>query len=292
MWRMRIIPLIVLAAALVCCIVNETRTTFAGLPQTSTRPSDKPNPFVLVLIDRPTEEAIGPFPYDRSVYARAIHRANEAHARAVILKFFFDLPKSAEGDKALSDEMRRSKVLIEACIKPDEEHSNELPERFYFPDLADVADVPSGRTGWIPLAAFSQAASGVGFVDYNSLDHVPLVERYNGRTVKSLALCCLELAMDGTAKLAPGDRVRIGDRWAKLNDRAEIAVTFPKSDHVDYISFNDLLRGSVPAEALRDRVVIIGYDGETSPIADTPAGKMKIHRAFYLGLKAAYDQFQ
>src|SRR5438874_80021 len=61
---------------------------------------DRLNPFVLVFIDSATEKSLGPFPYDRGLYAKAVERAASLGARGVVVKFFLDKPKSPDGDAA------------------------------------------------------------------------------------------------------------------------------------------------------------------------------------------------
>ena len=61
----------------------------------------------------------------------------------------------------------------------------------------------SGQAGWIPLPRFCEKAAGVGFVDF-STTVVPLLETYQSRTVKSLTVCCIELATGKQAIIEPG----------------------------------------------------------------------------------------
>ena len=56
------------------------------------------SPFAFVMIDAKTERTLGEFPFDRSVLAKAVERAAAMKARAVVIKFYLDQPKSAEGD--------------------------------------------------------------------------------------------------------------------------------------------------------------------------------------------------
>ena len=79
-------------------------------------PGDVParSPFVFVFVDAKTEKALGPFPYDRLVYAEAMERAAAAGARGVVVRFFLDLPKGENGDKALTTAMTKTKVVLQA----------------------------------------------------------------------------------------------------------------------------------------------------------------------------------
>ncbi len=102
-------------------------------------------PFVLVMIDARTEAAMGKFPYDRAVIAKAVHRAAELGARGVVLKFFFPAPGSPAGDAALAAEMSKTKVLLQS--------SRAVPPT---------------------LTLFARNAHAIGNVDVDDLSWVPV----------------------------------------------------------------------------------------------------------------------
>src|SRR5215212_6630734 len=87
--------------------------------------------FAVVFVDERTEARLGPFPYDRSVYAKGIERMGELGARGVVLKFFIDQAKTREGDEALAAAMGKVKVVLQAQLLTAEERPNRLPERFF-----------------------------------------------------------------------------------------------------------------------------------------------------------------
>src|SRR4051812_42825563 len=95
----------------------------ATAPAASTRPAE---PFAVVFIDVKTERLLGPFPYDRSIYARAINKAASSGARGVILKFFIDQPKGEAGDRALVVAVGGTKVILQAMLDDKEAAPNEL----------------------------------------------------------------------------------------------------------------------------------------------------------------------
>jgi CHASE2 domain-containing sensor protein len=149
--------------------------------------------FVLVMIDKKTEDALGPFPYDRSVLAQAVERSAALGARGVVLKFFMPGLKSEKGDRALADAMRKTKVLLEAGY-PGVPASNTLPERFKLnlPVNGKLKALPAS-IGAMPLPAFSAAAHDVGWVDNFDVNRAPMIEAYEGKYVKALLAACLEL---------------------------------------------------------------------------------------------------
>src|ERR1041385_4595241 len=92
--------------------------------------SDFSSKFAVVMIDDETEAKLGPFPYDRSIMAKVVERCAENGAKAVALKFFFDLPKSPAGDKALQRAMAKIPVLLQARLEPESGTSQSMPEKF------------------------------------------------------------------------------------------------------------------------------------------------------------------
>jgi hypothetical protein len=252
------------------------------------------NPFVLVLIDKKTEDAMGPFPYDRSVLAAAVERSAALQAKGVVLKFFLNLPRREQGDRALAAAMRKTKVLLQTG-NPDDNTpvANQLPDRFKLgPVPFGDAKAVTGSRGGIPLAMFTDAAYAIGLVDIVTagplVDRVPMIEAYGDRYVESLTTACLELALSGTASFQPGASVRFGSRSIELDAQSRAMVRFPESDNIAYISLVDYL-GSAPRPEVKDRIVIIGADVVRMPTLPTRAGPIRPHRLFYCTLLSLYQ---
>src|SRR6059036_2240788 len=107
--------------------------------------------FVAVFIDTKTENALGPFPYDRAVLAKAIDKAVESGARGVVLKLFIDKPRTVDGDRALVNAAKRTKLILQARIDNNEPTPNPLANRFALHMPID-GKMLSGKSGWLPLA--------------------------------------------------------------------------------------------------------------------------------------------
>lgn len=252
--------------------------------------ANRTSPFAIVMIDEKTQKRLGPFPYDRSIYARAIEKAAESGVRGVVLKFFIDRPKTVEGDAALARAMTKTKVVLQARLDDTEPNPNPLPARFAMrPVKPDDAQTLRGNSGWIPIKAVADAAHDVGFLDHASLARMPLVECYRGDYVKSLFTCCLELAAGVPAKVEPGKSLQLGRKSLALDDANESPVEYPAKDDLQYFPLIDLLDGAARPE-LRDRVVIIGLDTDTFEPVQTPAGPIRPHRAFCYALLSLHAQ--
>lgn len=270
---------VILAAAASSILSSPVRATAAG------------SPFVPVFVDHKTEDRLGPFPYDREVYARALKAARTRGARAVVIKYFLDQPKSEAGDAALEAEMRKIPTFLQARIDEEEKEPNPFPEKFVLRGARrDASAGVAGASGWIPLKRFSSAARGVGFVDLADAAkplQVPIVERYRGRVVPSLYLSVLRFLF-GRGLAVTGGAITLGKRSVRLNAANEFVLP-PPAAPARHISLIDLLDGAVPESRLRGKIVVLGYDGKNQPIFQLPAGPLGAHRLFYEVLTGLYD---
>jgi hypothetical protein len=248
------------------------------------------SPFAAVFIDAKTERRLGPFPYDRAVLARAIDKAVASKAKGVVLKLFIDKRKSEDGDRALVEASKRTKLLVQARLDDTEQKPNPLLDRFIL-NVPSDGNLLTGRSGWLPLPELSAVAYDMGFVDYRVIDRMPLLERYGDKVVKSLYLSCLELALGVNAEIAPARSVRIGNKTIELDEHSEIGVAYPAQDDLSYISFSDFLEQPARPD-MNDRIVIIAYDSDRFDPVKTPAGTIRPHRAFVYALLSMYRMFQ
>lgn len=252
------------------------------------------SPFVAVLIDAKTEAALGTFPYDRKVYADAVKAARLAGAKAVVLKFFLHEPGSPAGDAALERELGLIPAFLQARIDDSWKNPNPYPERFLLKDAKGrFANALGGSSGWVPLERFSKAAKGVGFADLASADRpttFPLVEVYQGRVVPSLYLSVLQWLLGAQPLVVDGVEVVLGARKLPLASGDEADVWLPPVAALDYVPFLDLVKGRAPAERLRGKVVLLGYDGDKQTTFKTKAGKLGAHRLSYFALTDLYSK--
>lgn len=153
---------------------------------------------------------------------------------------------------------------------------------------SDVKTAVSGTSGWIPLPEFSRHAHNVCFVDFDS-SPVPIVEMYQGNTVKSLLDCAAELATGHKAVIRPAKDIAVSGQTALLDSLSRVTITLRRDSSLASFDFNSLLDGNIPPSALRNRVVIIGYDGPNIPQVSSPVGIVGAHRLFALMLKSFYE---
>ena len=252
-----------------------------------------PNPFVAVFIDSKTENTLGPFPYDRAKTAQAIRKFREAGAKAVIIKYFLDLPKPGTGDDELAEEIKQLPALFQARFDASEAHPNPLPERFNYAARVqgDTKTLLTGKSGWLPLEKFSRNSVGIGFVDVfrEGISRVPLVVRYGSVVVPSLWLAALEQALGKPAQIVLGKEVTIGAWSLPVTASGEADFELPAADQIDSLSLIDVLQGKVAPGRLAGKVVILGWDTEKTPLFDTKLGKLRLHRIFYHALVGLFS---
>ena len=269
---------------LICSVLLMCLSSFVGLSQAE-------NPFQLIFIDEKTESKMGSFPYDRKIYAEALNLLKKYEAKAVVLKYFLDLPKTNDGDKLLSDAMKNIPVFLQANIDNKETVPNPLPEKFFYNDFhLNRGLLIQGKSGWIPLPIFSENCYQIGFVNIRNIDAVPLIEVYRGYPVKTLYLEILEYVIASKVDFNSLKEIKINKRNIQLTEYSEITVELPTVDHLQYISFVDLIEGKVQKKDVANKVIILGYDGEKIHSFDTKIGKIKAHRMFYYGLIGAYKK--
>jgi CHASE2 domain-containing sensor protein len=270
------------------CIGNPA---FAQTTNPSTEPADFP--YRAVFIDDKTEKELGAIPYDREVYARGIRELDKSGARAIVVMFFMDLPKSSKGDaefaKAVHDS--KAKVILQAALDKGEDNPNPLPLRFNL----DIAVPPGsslidGGHGWLPLPEFAEHAQDIGFANLRIPAEMPLVEVYDDKPVKSIWRCALEAGFSDTALIMPGDSLELAHHRIKINSHSEIRIDPPAEDKIDSISFIDVLHGKVPKETFKDKVVLLGCDSMSMQTVDTKSGQFRSHRWCWHMLRSAYDK--
>jgi hypothetical protein len=244
--------------------------------------------FAVVFIDAASEAKYGAFPWDRSLLARAIRQAGDFGAKGVVMKFFFDQPSGEAGDSSFAAALTNLPVLLQARLDDTEAHPNPLPDRFTLPTVRAQTGI-FGRSGWIPILRFIANARDVGFVDFNSTQ-VPLLEAYQSRTVKSLVVCCIELATGKSAVTGPDGNMKFGTNELRLDAQCCVTAKLPAKNDLAYIPFHQFLAGETPASQINGKVVILGYDGPNAQSFATAIGQVKAHRLFVYDLQSIYEQ--
>lgn len=252
------------------------------------------NPFICVFIDHKTEQVLGPFPYDRKIYAQAVQVLIEYKARAVVMKYFLDQPKNSKGDQLLAQTFYKIPSFLQArMIREDK--PNPLSGRFIYTNIAGkVTSIIEGQSGWIPLKIFSDNCYDLGFVDIKTAgnnDLIPVIEKYQGNIYRSLYLSVLEYIF-GRSEIEAGKSLKINNKVLALEQNNEVRINYPEKDTLEYISFIDLINQKADHSRLENKIIILGYDGDKIDTIKIKTGNIRSHRVFYYILQDLYNRIR
>lgn len=229
-------------------IVYDNVLTASGRPP----PAD----ILIVAIDNRSLQAIGRWPWPRTIHARALDRLAEAKPRAIGYDVLFVEPTA--DDALLAAAVRRSPTYLPMVI--DVPGANGAPY--------DIA---------LPAGPLKDAAAGIAqvnlhFDDDRVIRNAYLEEGGGGRSWLQLSALMAGLRARGAAA---------GERDGLWQARPVMIPYGGAAGHVSTISFVDLLDGRVPAELIRGRYILIGatadgmgdsYPTPTSGVTSQMAG--------------------
>jgi CHASE2 domain-containing sensor protein/signal transduction histidine kinase len=199
------------------------------------RPAADPD-VLLVTIDDPSLHALGKWPWPRSYHADVLTKLNAGKPKAILLDILLSEPSVEADDAALAAAMRSDAPVY-------------VPMHFVAPG-SDGRDYDVVQ----PIPPIANAATGIGQVN---------VEFDSDGVVRRAVLCFPDgekgLKWPHLAELV----ARADDKPTKAyrtGDRCGSSVLIPYSARGSFaeISYADLLNGAVPAELIKDRIVIIG----------------------------------
>jgi putative nucleotidyltransferase with HDIG domain len=196
---------------------------------------------VVGIDDHTFSEIRRQWPFPRGLHAQAIDRLREAGVRHVVYDVQFTEPSARPGqDLALFAAVRRARDVVLATGESD----------------------PFGRTRVLGGDANLRRAGAVAAAANLPTEPGGVIRRYTHRAVR------LDTIATATARRlgSPVDPGDFDDDGALIDFRGP-AGTVPTH------SFSDLLQGEVPAEALRDRIVVVGATSPTlQDVHPTSAG--------------------
>lgn len=244
------------------------------------------SPFIVIMYDSLTEKEIGAFPPNRKIWSETVNILKEYDAKAIVLKFFFDIPKPE--DELLSKSISAIPTFLQACINDNEPSINQLDSRFAIKPDKVYRNIISGKQGWIPSFVISKNAYDIGFVDIRDANEIPIIEKYNGKYVKSLYFSVLQYSLPGLQLV--NNELVYKNKKIKLNKYLEMHVNYPGIDSIKYIPLCDVLNNKINKNEFYNKIVIIGYDGSNSPTITLTSGQVNTHRVFIYGLYDMYSQ--
>lgn len=208
-----------------------------------------PSPDILVVgIDKRSLDALGPWPWPRSVHAQLLERLAPMEPKGVLLDLFLDMPsENPEEDRLLAQAMTRVPVY--------------LPLSYAGQFDVSVADAPGFRE---PLPEFARSAKALGHVNITrdadgAARRMFLREGPRGQLHDYLGWILASGPPAGDIVIAPS--TRRADGWQTQGEFG-IPLAGPAGSWrtVPYVS---VLRGEVPPELLRRKVILIGAVGSS-----------------------------
>jgi adenylate cyclase len=201
-----------------------------------------PDDIVIVAIDNRSLQAIGQWPWPRSVHAQLLDRLAAAHPRSVGYDVLFVEPTA--DDAVLAAAVRRNRTYLPLLI--DVPGSNGAPY--------DIAP-PAG-----PLAA---AAAGIAQVNLHFDGDRVIRQAYIEEGDASRSWLQLGAVMAGLATSPHDGTAKVIGGGAGLRQARPVLIPYGgATGHIPTFSFVDLLDGSVPPELIAGRHVLVGANAE------------------------------
>jgi adenylate cyclase len=206
------------------------------------------------------------FYWPRSLHAEVIRRLSEARARTIAFDVLFDA--DGDGDEELASAIeeatgRATFVLLATAGDPLTRYQNRADRWQGFAEILE------------PRSAFKEVASGLGLVNQDpdedgTIRRAPLVFEINGEPYPSLQLLAVARflrrpqAWDGP--IADG-KIPLAGREIPVDGRGNITINYAGGPYESsqsafpVVSYVDVLRGRVPPETFRAKLVLIGMTG-------------------------------
>lgn len=207
-----------------------------------TRPPTPSDEILIVGIDKRSIDALGDWPFPRSLHARLLDELAVHAPRSVLLDVFFDGPAShPHDDELLAEAMRQMPVY--------------LPLNYLAPPL----DHPDARATYSPpVALLARHARGLGHAnatpDADGL--VRTLWRYEGTAQETWPYIGLRITDDAVAP-ATGQHSRNQAAGWLRQGRFGVPFAGPEGTYPT-VSYVDALRGHVPSAMLHGKVILVG----------------------------------
>lgn len=212
----------------------------------ATRPA--PDDIVIIAIDDASIEAIGRWPWKRSVHATLLERLADARPRSVVLDLVLSEPDpDPRQDELLAAALRRAAPVVMPVswqAVPGEPLRALEPVPMLRAAVAlGAAEAPVDADG---VLRHAYVAAGPSDRPYPHLAVAAL--RAGGESVHPLTA----LTVDGAADPSPG--------WVR---QGQFLIRFSgPPGHLRHLSYVDVLRGAVPVERLAGRHLLIGMTAQ------------------------------
>ncbi|WP_261381497.1 CHASE2 domain-containing protein [Paenibacillus cremeus] len=228
--------------------------------------SGAPHEDIIVIgIDEESIKEVGPYPWDRKVYAKLINQLEGAGVRAIGFDVEFDSESNfPESDKVLADELaKHSNIIIPSHAM--------LEDDFKRATKTKAGELLMARSVTEPIAAFRKSVQPA---HVNAAFDTDGVIRSNWLELSSPQGVFPSMGYK-MAQLGGAD-VRRFQALPQLEDRpkAEMLIRWDAGEYdFETIPFAKVLKGAVPAQTFKDRLVLVGYTAPGYDEGITPIEK-------------------
>lgn len=217
----------------------------------------------LIKIDSKSLEAVGQFPWDRSVYARLIERLANGGARAIGLDVMMPEPsKDPEQDRALAEMVAKYNQVV-------------LPVNFSFPAKQQAVDALEYERIEVPAAVIGAHSDQLAHVnvfpdrDLKVRRLIVGLPEQGGGMVEAFSVKLANFALSEREKVRWEEEERRwykGDAVIPVNARNQVMIQYYSSPRqekdlatgYDAFSFVDVLEGRIDGRLFENDIVLIG----------------------------------
>ena len=231
---------------------------------------------------------LGPWPYERDIYALVTRYLLSGGARSVVFDVLFS--EARGGDAEFARELSDRVVIAGAALPFPFERSTAYRASLERVALRDADAIPS--RAWsditLPLDIFTRSGARVGVISVQPdedgvLRRLALVHRAYQARMPALTFAGLLAAEPSAALKGEPGMIRLGERSWPVNENGEVAIRFPSNTRqleIQPFYRLALAAAGVPGyegvqDAIKGKVVFVGSSTAVlGDYAQTPLGRM------------------
>ncbi len=243
---------LILSAAIISGITPTRLSDFLYQPPPPT------NQVVLIVIDDPSLKEIGALPWSHSTLAALIEAISAAQPRVIGLDLI--LPEATADDDQLARTLNRTPNVILPLVGIEVTRYPALADTF---PRFDVAFVPAP---FLPNAPARLAHTMVTPDSDGIVRRVPLAIHVGAQQYSALGIAALERYDQRVLdpQIVNG-RVGFGARSLPVDEQGQLKVNFVAPSALPTLAAADILRRRANLAGLRDKIVLVGVTGSTTP---------------------------
>ena len=253
---------------------------------------------VVAAIDARSVKELGRWPWSREVTGELVTRLKEQGARVIALDLVFSEPQGDAPDRALAADLGAAgNVVLGYFFRTDGDDAPAAVRDQVLRHRVKLLQIEPGVAA-LPLPEFSALDASIPLIGVSAPDQgffnvlpdhdglyraAPLLALYGGEIFPSLSLRSLAryLGSEPLVTVAPfGARpIRLGALKIPVNEAGELPLNYyGPTGSIRTVSACDVLKGRLPAGALRDALVFVGatemgiYDLRATPFDPTLPG--------------------